>query len=436
MTISTVSTTAAALALLLKAQGGDRILLAPGNYASLVASGLTIPGGVAIAAADPAKPPVVAGVELSKVDGVTLEGLDITISARILGAGNFINCKNVWLRNCRLYDPLKQHRSGPMFRYCTDSGIEGCDLGDFSTGLRVMQSQRVDVLKNSFHGMSADGVQGWESQFVTIKGNHFTDFQPGAGAHPDAIQFFTAGSTKPSTDLTIVDNVIVRGAGGASQGIFGSNEIKNRYARIVIRGNAVIGGMWNGIVWDGCDGIDVSGNLVQGYDEPSLGKTNMATAWIYLLNSTAITSADNRATFMKGAGVVANQNGNLIIPPTQPGNLATMLAWQAATSGAPAPVPAPPVPAPPPPKPAPPPIDWQARALTAEAEVVVKAAEVATVAGERDAALSSIKAAQAVMALVANDRDEDRTYLTAIKARALLNVEDATAALASYPPAA
>ena len=58
-----------------------------------------------------------------------------------------------------------------------------------------------------------DGVRGTGSSFVTIASNTFTDFRPNSTDHPDAIQFWTYGSTASATDIVIKDNVFTRGTG-------------------------------------------------------------------------------------------------------------------------------------------------------------------------------------------------------------------------------
>ena len=84
---------------------------------------------------------------------------------------------------------------------------------------------------------------------VLIENNYIHDFRgsPGSGDHCDMIQFWTAGTTSPSTNITIRANVLDIGNGTATQSIFMRNEMVDTgqagtemyYKNVVIEDNTI-----------------------------------------------------------------------------------------------------------------------------------------------------------------------------------------------------
>jgi hypothetical protein len=198
--------------------------------------------------------------------------------------------------------------------------------------------------------MYGDGIKGTGSTDITVDGNFLTDFYPKAGDHPDAIQFFTAGTTVANARLTITNNVFTRGKGGIVQGIFCSEEIGLKYQNVTIKHNFLLGTMYNGIAINNAANVDISDNTVLSQMEPDGSKT-MPTS-IVVNYVTDLTLKGNTGALIERtapAGTYTKSGNNFTPPWASYGSSAELNAWLGIT-----PVPAPPPPSPPPPAPPPP----------------------------------------------------------------------------------
>lgn len=390
-----VSSTAALTALKAKLQPGDHIALAPGTYTTIGdLNGLKLAApGVVIEASDPTSWPIIAGMEVDKVDGITFRNVLLTVNPRTQTVANVTGSAHVYFDHVRFDDPEKKARGGLMFRASSASGVTNSEFLNTGTAVLVLDSAGIDVTANRFHDLLGDGVQGWQSTRVTIDGNRFIDFHPLPGDHPDCIQFFTAGTTTSSTDLTITRNTCVRGSGAPVQGIFLGNENGLPYKNVVITDNAVIGGQPNGIAAGIFEGGLIARNLVVSY--PDWGSS------IVLDGGRDVTVTDNTAGILKRAPTVnLIASGNTTPATAAMGSIAELSAWQAATTPAPLPMPPPVVQPPPvtPPAPVVPAIDTRdavINAMTAAglAQVAVQQARIAAleaVVASRDASLAQI----------------------------------------------
>jgi hypothetical protein len=72
------------------------------------------------------------------------------------------------------------------------------------------------------------------------------------------------------------------------------NENHITYQNVTITGNAIVGGMYHGIMLDQTDNANLSNNFVEGYQDQN--------SWIMLNNSTHSTEANNIATTFQGVG--------------------------------------------------------------------------------------------------------------------------------------
>ena len=147
-------------------------------------------------------------------------------------------------------------------------------------------------------------IRGGGTSNITIAHNTFTNQHVNSSdtEHPDAIQFWTSGFNYSSSNITIDDNTITRGAGSAVQGIFMRDEVGNiPYQNVQIEGNEIIGENFNGLVVSGVNGGLISGNVVTSYSDfrsqigvlDSTGvalNNNSAQAYTYLNDRNFLTS--------------------------------------------------------------------------------------------------------------------------------------------------
>lgn len=399
--VTTVTTLTALQAALKAASPGDRLSVAPGAYATLSDfNGYKFASpGITVDAADPAHPPVFAGTEMDDVAGITFKGLEFLVNPRTKTVANVTHSGRVWFQDCRLHDTAKANLPGLMFRWSTDCGIRSSELYDLGTAIRFLDCDGITVETNSLHDLLGDGVQGWQSSRVTIARNHFTDFYPSAGDHPDAVQFFTANATKSCTDLTISDNVICRGAGKVIQGIFLGNEIGLAYVNVTIRGNMLVGTMYNGIAVGVGQNVTIEGNTVQPWADMN--------SWIVVDGITGGSSSGNKA----GAFTTLNKNTDF----TESGNVKIAAVAVGDVSMATFPASPPPVVSPPASPPAAPPAP-----LPPVPVVDVRDAVIAALQGAGLGALEGVTA----------DRDEARKALADIAALAVSGAKQTSMAKA------
>lgn len=218
--------------------------------------------------------------------------------------------------------------AGVMIRDSTQIILDGSEVHDCGTGVSLLNASKVSITSNTIHDISSDGVHGAGSTQVTVDSNRIFNIASVTGDHPDAIQFFTAGTTTPPADIVITNNDIRRGTGNAFQGIFLSDEATLGYTGVVITGNGVEAGMWQGIyVANAVDPV-VNNNYVNGDGQVSGAQT--MSPWIMLAGKTTGGQVENNvSTGYNGLAAVPGliQSGNKTIPLAKPGDYSGLDAW-------------------------------------------------------------------------------------------------------------
>jgi len=122
----------------------------------------------------------------------------------------------------------------------------------------------VIVANNMVHRIRSDGFNFAQSKRLLIEGNYFTASQRARWDHPDAIQFWTARTKSPSTDIMIRNNEIIQGKGSGTQGIFMKDETDQLpYERVTIENNLMIGSvLLNGIYVQNARNLRIVNNTV------------------------------------------------------------------------------------------------------------------------------------------------------------------------------
>lgn len=302
------------------ARGGDTILLEAGRYATLDVSNVNIKDGqLTIASATPSSPASLAGAEIADSSGVTLRNLDFGLNPRTQSVMNVVSSQNIRLEKLDFHVAPQSDKSGLLFRFSTDVSVENSTFRDMGTGIRSGDSKRVTISRNRFSQMRGDGIQSNGTSSITIAGNHFTDFHVAPGDHPDAIQFFTLNQKAPTRDITIVDNVIVRGAGDIIQGIFMGDEAKQPYVDVKIARNTVIGAMYNGIAIGGGQNVSITDNVVQAYKDQD--------SWIHIGDSSNVSVSNNQAfALIYQRNVALTEKANKKIRAVKVGDISALTA--------------------------------------------------------------------------------------------------------------
>ncbi|MEM1047280.1 MAG: LamG-like jellyroll fold domain-containing protein [Pseudomonadota bacterium] len=273
--------------------GGETILLAPGNYGEL---GLydarqpfsNFPSEVTISSADPNNKAVFDGLNLTGVENLTIDNVVFdytfqegdhsrTLPFRINGESSGIKITN------SEFDGDVGSGLGEAFdgagiafgltvRDSSDITVDGNTFSNFHRGATFGSIDNLVVSNNEISNMSTDGLNFAEVDNVLIEGNYIHDFyKPEAsGAHMDMIQFWTAGTDEPSTNITIRGNFLDSGEGTESQSIFMRNELVDSYGageemfyqNVVIEDNVILNAHAHGITVGETDGLTIKNNTL------------------------------------------------------------------------------------------------------------------------------------------------------------------------------
>ena len=237
--------------------------------------------------ADPLHPASFSGLTLNQVSNLTLDGVVYDYTFRPgdpLYAAPFSvsGGHDVTIRNCTFDGDVARGMTVADNGYGTGAGltisnttnitIEGNEISSFYRGLTVSDSTGTTISGNDVHDIRSDGMDFVQVQGVTIEGNHIHDFRtaPESGDHPDMIQFWTAGTTAPSTDIVIRGNVLDMGTGTWTQTIFLGNEVVSQglagsamyYRNVTIADNVIVNGQAHGITVANADGVVIQNNSV------------------------------------------------------------------------------------------------------------------------------------------------------------------------------
>ncbi len=291
-TTITVSTLQELITALGQASGGETILLAPGSYGQLSLTmktgiDLTFPSNVTIAAADPAAPPVFSGLDLRDATNLVFRDITFDYSYQSGQAASFAafvveGGSGIAFTDCRFDGDTASGTGTFADGYASGYGlhlvgvkdivVEGSEFTTFMRGMVVDNCDNVVIRGNEMQDMRSEGLNLCAVQGVLIEDNHIHDFRtaPGSGDHPDMIQFWTNGTTRPSTDIVIRNNLLDIGDGDWTQSIFMRNDLVDRglagpemyYQNVLIEGNVIVNAHCWGIYVGETAGLTIRSNSV------------------------------------------------------------------------------------------------------------------------------------------------------------------------------
>jgi nitrous oxidase accessory protein NosD len=328
MSIITVSTGAELVSAVKAAQGGDTIQLAAGTY-NVSLENAHFATDVTITSADPNQFAVLNNLHVKAVNGLNFQGLDFTVTgvesnnAVTVEKSQDVHFDNVHVHGSLDNDPGNDG-GGILLRGSSDVSVTHGTFEQLLWGVAHLDSTTVNISDNQLHDLRMDGIRGGGSSYVTISGNHFTNFHPAAGDHSDAIQFWTNGTISAAHDILVENNVFERGAGEVAQGVFMRDEGKLKpYEHVVIRGNLISGGMYNGIVVFGAHDVTIDGNVVQGFSDMK--------SWIQVSRVDGAVLTNNSANEILTTDTATNVSnlGSTILGLADDRGAATTAQWHA-----------------------------------------------------------------------------------------------------------
>jgi len=323
---------------------GGTILLAAGDYGALTLTSAT--SGVTLRSADPAHPARFTGLMVNGASNVTLDALifdysyqsgDAFWTAPFAVQGS----RNLTITRSRFDGDVAKGGGAADNGYPSATGLSvqgssnvtlsGNRISNFMRGLVVDDSNKVTVSGNDITAIRTDGMDFSAVQNVQIVGNYLHDFKTSTGSddHPDMIQIFTAGSTKPTRDVTIRDNILNSGAGHWTQSIFMGNEVVASgqagasmfYRNITITGNVIINAHLHGITVGETEGLTITRNtVIHNRRSDSGGNVELNTPRINVAAASRnVKIQGNAVAGIAGAeGGGWNVSGNVLIQDTNP----------------------------------------------------------------------------------------------------------------------
>lgn len=287
-----VSSAAALASALAAAKGGETILLAAGDYGALDLYGARdafarYSSTITIRSLDAEQPATFSSLKLRDVQNISFESITFDYTAAVAAPD--------WTRpfsvseasNVAFYDSvfdgdlaegLDLVRDGYgtgvglFVTASTDIRVERCEFFDFTRGGVFDNVVGLGVVGNDLHDLRSDGLDFASVQDVLIQGNRLHDFRTATDSsdHADMIQFWTSGTTTPTSNITIDGNFLSSGSGGATQSIFMRNELVDLnmagvemfYQNVRITNNVIYNGHSAGIIAGETNGLLISGNTV------------------------------------------------------------------------------------------------------------------------------------------------------------------------------
>jgi len=340
------------------AQDGDVIRLAAGHYPKLILAGIRKTGTVTITSADPANPAAIANLFIRDSAGLTLSGLELVASPgsdagadgkgdedgvapqqgrpKPPGGSRFIfivaDSERITLDRLNVHGPIGNLEAASVLspllvRASRQVTVSNSRFSFMRHGLEMLDLDGFKVIGNDFSDLRTDGIRGGNSSNIEIAYNVMTDFFPAAGDHPDGIQLWALPRTTTMDNISIHDNIVVRGRGASTQGIFIRN-VKNTFLfrNLIIRDNQVMGGLGNGIAVCCADGALIEGNRVINYPDRKI-------SWIRLDTNRGVVMRNNRAPRFMVARSEVEDKHNKVDNPGKIDEPALVAQWLDAQPG-------------------------------------------------------------------------------------------------------
>ncbi len=260
-----------------RAKGGDTIMLAPGDYASVRLVGRRFAPALTLDASKAR----FTGLELRGVDGLSIRGGQYLLPAAIKhprtgqpvfgSAIRMDNVRSIAIDAARFQGPGGDKADSPFGEGYGVFVLRGADViieagafSGFKTGVVLSRIEGFRLARNRFALMRSDGIQVAESRKGLIEGNTCGETRIRDQEHPDCIQLWSRPTSPPTADVVIRGNR----ANGKMQGIFMGNHIRNGvddggFDRILIENNELTVGFPHGIALGSSRDSTVRNNKVE-----------------------------------------------------------------------------------------------------------------------------------------------------------------------------
>jgi hypothetical protein len=262
-----------------KAQGGDSILLASGNYARL-ALDADFASSVTIASADKTRPAVVTELRINGATNVSLENLKFDHTGRSNEAFRIENSSKISIKGATFDGHVTSEGFGSghglKVSNSSDITVEDSKAFNFVNGFTFSNVNGLVVKGNDMSGMAADSMRFAGVADVRIEGNNYhSQKSPADLQHKDAIQFWTSSTEGPSKNVIITGNTFDNNE--KTHTIFMGNalareDLSKPYVDFLIEKNHIKGGHAHGIAIEHVNGVVIRDNVLEQADGlPDIG---------------------------------------------------------------------------------------------------------------------------------------------------------------------
>ena len=284
-----------------QASGGDKIVLASGDYGRLDINE-KFSSTVTITSADAGHPAKFSSMLMNGAQNVTIDKVSFDYTYKATDSATYkpfevANSSKVVIHNSVFDGDVKSGGATIFDGYGTGVGLSvrgssavqvaGNEFKNWGTALKVNDSQNIQIQTNDIHDIRRDGSNFVNVQGILIENNHIHDFKglPDGIDHRDMIQFWTTGTNQPSTNITIRGNLLDIGQGSHTQSIFMRNDVVDKglagasmyYQNVLIENNTIINHHLHGITIGETEGLTIRGNtLTAAVPDP----TESTTKWL------------------------------------------------------------------------------------------------------------------------------------------------------------
>ncbi len=273
-----------------RAKGGDTLILAPGYYGELSFNNKAFDSTVTVRSADATNKARFDTVYINFSSNITLNGLEVGRGLKWderewTPLNHIYNAKNITYDGVWIHGSLDGNPGNDGWGMLTDN-VDGLKITNSTAqelfrAWNIGNSRNVEVTNNFVHMIRSDGGDYAGLDNVLIANNTYTNFISNEGDHPDAIQFWTAGS-RGSSNVVIRDNNFIQGTGIGIQGIFIADERGDSpHRNFLIENNFLYSkDQWEGIFVGHVQGLTIRNNTVL---SPT---TDDKRYWIRVIDST------------------------------------------------------------------------------------------------------------------------------------------------------
>lgn len=257
------------------AKGGETFILAPGDYGEISINNKTFAEPITIRSQNLSDIAHLDKLSIAGSKNIIVNDLDVggplapgeanyaSYSAVRVSSSDSITLQGLNVHGQDDGIPTND-RMGMYILSSSNVNVLDSEFSNLQNAIYFNKSNNIVVSRNDVHDIRNDGFDFSQVQNVTIEGNKFYDWWRQTGDHSDAIQFWTANTTAPSTDILIKGNQIYQGGGTGMQGIFMGDELKNMpFARVAIENNLIYqSGEYNGLNFNHGTDINIIGNSI------------------------------------------------------------------------------------------------------------------------------------------------------------------------------